>query len=98
MIDELILQIVENPTEENKEQYNKLVNQNEYQLLLDSQNFTPKSQEWFDKRKEAFSYRRKCALMLISSWVKKYGTTKGCVVSYVDTLIIPFQTIKQPTY
>jgi hypothetical protein len=96
MIRDLIQTLVESPTEENKKNYLDFVNQMEYSLLQDAEAFPPKSQEHFDKRKEAFAYRRNCAMMLLNSWVSVYGTSQGCPVSYADTLIIPFQQIKAP--
>lgn len=94
MIDGIIATLVETPTEENKQTYLNFVSTTEYSLLEDAEKLPFKSQEYFDKRKEAFSYRRECAMMLIRQWVFKYGTTDDCVVSYADTLNIPFQTIK----
>lgn len=97
MIEKLIETLVENPTEENKENYLNFVSITEYSFLEDAETLPFKSQEYFDKRTEAFSYRRKCAMMLIHKWVAKYGTLENCIVSYADTLNIPFQTIKVPT-
>lgn len=94
MIENIIETLVETPTEENKETYLNFVSTTEYSLLEDAETLPFKSQEYFDKRKEAFSYRRECAMMLIRQWVSKYGTSENCVVSYADTLNIPFQTIK----
>jgi hypothetical protein len=96
MIKDLIEDLIQNPTEESKENYLKFVNEIEYSLLEDAETFPFKSQEYFDKRREAFSYRRECAMMVIQKWVGKYKTTEGCVVSYADTLNIPFQQIKIP--
>jgi hypothetical protein len=96
MIEELIQTLVEAPTEENKENYFKFVNDMEYSLLQDAETFPFKSQEYFDKRKQAFAYRRECAMILLSKWVATYGSTKNCPVSYADTLNIPFQQIKAP--
>lgn len=94
MIESLINQIVENPTEELKELYNKTISKTEYQLLEKSTQYPFKSQEYFNKRREAFSYRKECAIKMINSWVKKYGTSENCPVKYSDTLIIPFQKIE----
>lgn len=96
MIEDLILKLVNNPTEENKEKYNKFISETEYNLLVDCENFPYKSQEYFLKRTIAFSFRGKCAVKLISNWVGKYGTSEGCPVSYADTLNIPFREIKKP--
>jgi hypothetical protein len=96
MIEDLISNLVSNPTEENKEKYNKFISQTEYNLLVDCENLPYKSQEYFSKRTIAFSFRGECAVKLISNWVSKYGTSEGCPVSYADTLNIPFREIKKP--
>jgi hypothetical protein len=96
MIEELIQTLVEAPTEENKENYFKFVNEMEYSLIQDAETFPFKSQEYFDKRKQAFAYRRECAMILLSKWVATYGSTENCPISYADTLNIPFQQIKVP--
>jgi hypothetical protein len=96
MIKELIQTLVENPTEDNKQNYLQFVNKMEYSLLQDAETFPFKSQEYFDKRKKAFAYRRECAMMLLNSWVATYGTSKDCPMNYTDTLNIPFQQIKVP--
>jgi hypothetical protein len=96
MIKELIQTLVETPTEENKENYLRFVNEMEYSLLRESETLPFKSQEYFNKRKEAFAYRRECAMMLINSWIATYGSIQDAPVSYADTLIIPFQQIKEP--
>jgi hypothetical protein len=96
MIKTLIQELVKNPTEENKETYLKFVNEMEYSLLQDAETLPFRSQEYFDKRKQAFAYRRECAIIALQRWVSTYGSTEGCVVSYADTLNIPFQQIKTP--
>jgi hypothetical protein len=96
MIENLIETLIEAPTEENKENYLKFVNEMEYSLLQDAETLPFKSQEYFDKRKQAFAYRRECAMMLLNSWVSAHGSTDNCPTSYADTLIIPFQQIKTP--
>lgn len=96
MIDESIELLVKDPSEENKLNYLQFVNQMEYSLLQDAETFPFKSQEYFNKRTEAFAYRRECAMMLLSKWIATYGSTKNCPVSYADTLNIPFQKIKAP--
>lgn len=96
MIENLIQDLVKNPTEENALNYLEFVNEMEYSLLEDAETFPFKSQEYFNKRTEAFSYRRDCAKMLLNSWVATYGSTLNCPVSYADTLNIPFQQIKVP--
>lgn len=96
MIENLIQTLIETPTEELKENYLKFVSEMEYSLLQDAETLPFKSQEYFNKRTEAFAYRRKCAIMLLNSWVATHGTTDNCPVSYADTLNIPFQQIKVP--
>lgn len=96
MIDELIQILVKDPTEENIQNYLQFVNEMEYSLLQDAETFPFKSQEYFNKRKQAFAYRRECAMMLLNKWVATYGSSENCLVSYADTLNIPFQQIKVP--
>lgn len=94
MIETIIQKVLENPSQENKIEYEKIVSEIEYNLLIESEKFPHKSQEKFSKRTEAFSFRRNCAIQLISKWVEKYNTTENCPVSYADTLNIPFREIK----
>jgi len=96
VIEELIETLVKDPTEENKQNYLGFVNEMEYSLLEDAETFPFKSQEYFDKRRQAFAYRRESAMLLLNSWISTYGSTDSCPVSYADTLIIPFQQIKKP--
>jgi hypothetical protein len=96
MIDQLIETLVKEPTDEHKDNYLKFINEMEYSLLQDAEAFPFKSQEYFDKRKQAFAYRRECAMILLSKWVATCGSTENCPVSYTDTLNIPFQQIKVP--
>ena len=95
MIDELIEILVKEPTDEHKDKYLKFVNEMEYSLLQDAETLPFKSQGYFNKRREAFAYRRECAIMLLRKWVATYDSTENCPVSYVDTLNIPFQQIKK---
>jgi hypothetical protein len=95
-IEELIESLVKNPTEELKETYLNFVNSTEYSLLEKAETFPFKSQEYFDTRKQAFAYRRECAMMLLRNWVATYGSTSGCPMTYADTLNVPFQQIKIP--
>jgi uncharacterized protein with von Willebrand factor type A (vWA) domain len=94
MIESIIDSFVENPSEEIKQQYMNHVLKAEQKLLEESITFAYKSREYFDKRIEAFSYRRECAKKMINKWIAKYQTSSGCCVSYADTLNIPFQQIK----
>lgn len=96
MIEDLISELVESPTEDNKQKYLDHINKIEYDLLVESDQLPFKSREYYEKRIEAFSYRRESAMKLINSWISKYGTSENCVVSYADTLNIPFQQIKKP--
>ena len=93
-IETFISDVINNPSEENKEKYLNYVLESEHKLLKESNIFPYKSKEYFNARKKAFSFRRECAMKMISEWVKVYKTTENCVVSYADTLIIPFQQIK----
>ena len=96
MIEILIDNLIENPTEDSKKDYERFVSEKEYELLIESEKFKFKSQEYFSGRTEAFSFRKDCAVKLLSKWVKTYNTTEGCPVSYADTLNIPFREIKKP--
>lgn len=96
MIKDLIKKVVEDPSEENKQEYLSFVNQTEYSLLLDAETLPFKTQEYFDKRKQAFAYRRECAIMFLNSWIATHKTTENSPVTYTDTLIIPFTQIKRP--
>lgn len=96
MLRNLIQTVVENPSKENKEAYFNFVNKTQYSLLLESENLPYKSQEYFDKRKEAFSYKRNASISFINMWVEKYNSTKNSPITYADTLNIPFQSIKVP--
>jgi hypothetical protein len=95
MIETIIDLVVENPTEENKNQYEQTVNLLEYSLIQEAELLPYKSQEYFDKRTEAFSVRSKCAKMMLTKWVSKFGSTDGCPVKYESTLNIPFRQIKK---
>lgn len=94
MLDEIIDLVVENPTEENKQHYFTILNQEEHRLLEEAHEQPPKSREFFHQRSRAFSLRRESATKLINKWVKKHSSMKDCPVSYRDTLNIPFQEIK----
>lgn len=96
MIKDLICSVVNNPTKENIDNYFNFVNTTEYSLLVEAETFSNKSQKYFDKRKEAFSYRRTSAITFINNWVQKYGSTENSPITYADTLNIPFQSIKVP--
>jgi hypothetical protein len=96
MIENVIDRLIENPTDDNKKNYERFVSEKEYELLVESENFKPKSQEYFSQRIKAFSFRKDCAVKLISKWIEHYNTSQGCPVSYADTLNIPFREIKKP--
>lgn len=94
MIDLIIQNLVETPNHETKNEYFNHIQKTEHSLIHESENLPFKSKEYFDKRRQAFSYRKNCAVLLLNQWVKKYQTTDDCPVSYADTLNIPFQQIK----
>jgi len=83
-IEDLILKVVEEPTDSNKKEYENSINQLEYNLAIAGD------------KVEAFSVRGKYAAVMLKEWVKKYKSTEGCPCSYADTLNIPFRTIKNP--
>lgn len=82
--DSMISNLLDDPSEENKSNYELFVNTLEYNLLLE------------DKRIDAFAIRGKCASELLRLWVQKFGSTEGCPASYQDTLNVPFRKIKFP--
>lgn len=92
----MIEELIKNPSDENKQKYLDFVNQKEYDLIVEAHKFPPKSQEFFDKKREAFAFRGESARILLNRWVAVYGTTENCPVSYADTLNMPFQQIKPP--
>lgn len=91
-----LTQVIENPTEINQELFFKELQKIEYQLLQEAEKLPYKSQEYFAKRTEAFSFRRNTAMKLIRLWMQKYHNVNECPMKYADTLNIPFQTIKTP--
>lgn len=93
-IDEIIDQVIQNPTEEHVVKYYNKINELEYNTLHEAEFFPQKTQEYFNKRTEAFSIRRKYAAIVIKNWIQKYGSINGCFCTYADTLNIPFQQIK----
>lgn len=95
-LDKLIKFVVENPTEENKEEYLHLLNILEYSILEESQKYKENTPEHFNIRKEAFAIRPKYAKLMLNLWVSNYKTTSGCPHEYQDTLSIPFRQIKKP--
>ena len=81
-LNELIDSVIQNPSNENKKLYEDYVSRLEYDLILGN------------KRSEAFTIRGKCAAQMIREWIKVYGSTEGCIVSYTDTLNRPFMLEK----
>lgn len=96
MIEKLIDEVVQYPTDDKKNEFLKVLNQLEYSLLEDAENLPFKSREYFDKRTEAFSVRSKYAKIMLARWIEKNNTTQGCPLKYEDTLNIPFRSIKKP--
>lgn len=94
MLEEIINLVVKNPTDENKEKYFTVLNQEEHRLLKEAYELPPKSQEFFNQRSRAFTLRRDSAFRLINRWLKEHDSMENCPVSYRDTLNIPFQEIK----
>lgn len=94
MIEKLIDLVVTNPTEKNKLEFEKAINLLENSLIEEAQFLPPKSQEYFNKRTEAFNVRLTYSKLMLNKWVSKYGSTNGCPVKYESTLNIPFRQIK----
>lgn len=95
MIETIIDLVVESPTEENKIKFEQAINLLECSLIQEAELMPYKSQEYFNKRKEAFSIRPEYAKMMLNKWVAKFGSTDGCPVKYESTLNIPFRQIKK---
>lgn len=91
---ELIDSVIENPTEENKNNFLTSLSALEYSTLVAAEELPRKSREYFQMRTQAFSVRPECARMLLRKWVAKFGSTDGCPLKYEDTLNIPFRQIK----
>lgn len=94
MIDTLIDLVVNEPTEKNKLEFENAINLLEHSLIREAELLPHKSQEYFNKRTEAFSVRPEYSKMMLNKWVSKYGSTDGCPVKYEATLNIPFRQIK----
>ena len=48
----MIEELIQTPSDENKQRYLDFVNQKEYDLIVEAHEFPPKSQEFFDKKRE----------------------------------------------
>jgi hypothetical protein len=81
-LNDVISNLLDDPSEENKKKYEEYVNKLEYDLLLNNE------------RISAFAVRGECASELLKLWVQKFGSTEGCPASYQDTLNVPFRKIK----
>lgn len=95
-IEAKLQEFLESPSDNLKQDYEEWISKLEYDVLATSLEVKSKSREWFDIRTNAFSIRKKAAMMLLSMWIKEYGSTEGCPVQYQDTLNIPFKQIKEP--
>ena len=95
-LQELINQVVENPTDDNKQEYLKNLNLLEITILKEAEKYKPKTPEYFSIRQEAFATRGKYAKIVLSKWVAKYGNASGAPHKYEDTLSIPFRSIASP--
>jgi hypothetical protein len=95
MIEQIIDQVIQDPTENNKELFLTELNKLEHSLLLEAENYNNKSTEYFKTRTKAFSIRPQYAKMILNKWVAKFKTTQGCPLKYEDTLNIPFRQIKK---
>lgn len=96
MIEQIIDQVIENPTEENKQIFLKELNLLEYSLLVEAETHPKKTTEYFRTRTKAFSVRPEYAKVILKKWTEKFKTTEGCPLKYEDTLNIPFRQIKLP--
>lgn len=93
---ELIQKVIIEPTKENIKEYLNCLNILEYSILVESEKYNPKTPEYFNIRKEAFSTRTKYAKMMLNQWVSMYKNLNNCPHSYQDTLSVPFQKINKP--
>ena len=95
-IEAKLQEFLESPSDNLTLDYEEWISKLEYDILATSLEVESKSREWFGIRTNAFSIRKKAAMMLLSMWIKEYGSTEGCPVQYQDTLNIPFKQIKEP--
>jgi hypothetical protein len=101
MIDSLIKTLVNDPTEQNVKEFLNFIDVISYSLLEDAQTYPYKSQEYFSKRKEAFSVKPEAHRKFINAWVTKHKSTENFPLPYKTspyelTLNIPFQEIRKP--
>jgi len=95
-IETKLQEFLQSPLDTLKQNYEEWISKLEYDILTTSLEVEPESREWFDIRINAFSIRKKVAMILLPMWISKYGSTEGCPVQYQDTLNIPFKQIKEP--
>jgi hypothetical protein len=85
--------LLETPIEDNKVAFSQLLKNKEIELLEIAEECEFKSQEYFNKRNEAFSLRREIAMYLVPLWISKFGSLGGCPLQFSDTLNIPFRVV-----
>jgi len=81
-LNQVVLSVVENPSIENIEVYRDFVAKTEYEYIVQN------------NLSEAFVTCSKCATVMITEWIKKYGSSSGCPVSYAETTNRPFMLEK----
>lgn len=91
---QLIDDLLENPTEENKNELLETITQQEVLLLQEAEAHEFKSREYFCKRTLAFKVRPTSAMTLVPKWISKFGSSEGCPLQFSDTLNIPFRQVK----
>lgn len=95
-IEAKLQEFLESPSDALNQNYEDWITDIECSILSKCNDVEYKSKEWFDIRTNAFSIRKKVAMMLLPMWINKYGSTQGCPVQYQETLNIPFKQIKEP--
>jgi hypothetical protein len=95
-IETKLQEFLQSPFDNLKQNYEEWISLLEYDILSKCNEVEYKSREWFDIRINAFSIRKKAAMIMLLMWIDKYGSTVNCPVQYQNTLNIPFKQIKEP--
>jgi hypothetical protein len=99
---------LDNWQDDDKKQYNNLIDHYSIRLAVESHNFQKEDNisyslppnkvysRYHQLRIAAFAYRNEIAIYTLNKWMLTHKSAEGCVVSYKDTLNIPFQELKVP--